>query len=231
MWKYVDDSTISETVQKNEESQIQENVDRLVKKTNEDKFQMNESKCKEIRISFAKTEKVLDPITINNSPLEVVKEAKILGLNISNNLKWNIHVTEIVKKASKRLYFLTQLKRSKVGSRELVQFFVTCIRSLIEYACPVYHDGLPDYLSNDLERIQKRAMHIIYPSLSYHAALLTTELVPLSQRRQQLTDKLFQQILNDKMHKLHKLLPDVNNTSVNLRKKSKFIMPSIKTEI
>ena len=91
-------------------------------------------------------------------------------------------------------------------------------------------DGLPDYLSNDLERIQKRAMHIIYPSLSYHAALLTTELVPLSQRRQQLTDKLFQQILNDKMHKLHKLLPDVNNTSVNLRKKSKFIMPSIKTD-
>ena len=77
---------------------------------------MNESKCKEIRISFAKTEKVLDPITINNSPLEVVKEAKILGLNISNNLKWNIHVTEIVKKASKRIYFLTQLKRSKVGS-------------------------------------------------------------------------------------------------------------------
>ena len=139
MWKYVDDSTISETVQKNEVSQIQEIVDRLVKKTHEDKFQMNESKCKEIRISFAKTEKVLDPITINNSPLEVVKEAKILGLNISNNLKWNIHVTEIVKKASKRLYFLTQLKRSKVGSRELVQFFVTCIRSLIEYACPVYH--------------------------------------------------------------------------------------------
>ena len=74
-------------------------------------------------------------------------------------------------------------------------------------------------------------MHIIYPSLSYHAALLTTELVPLSQRRQQLTDKLFQQILNDKMYKLHKFLPDVNNTSVNLRKKSKFIMPSIKTEI
>ena len=97
MWKYVDDSTIAETVQKNEVSQIQEIVDRLVKKTHEDKFQMNESKCKEIRISFAKTEKVLDPITINNSPLEVVKEAKILGLNISNNLKWNIHVTEIVK--------------------------------------------------------------------------------------------------------------------------------------
>ena len=52
MWKYVDDSTISETVQKNEVSQIQEIVDRLVEKTHEDKFQS----------------KVLDPITINNSP-------------------------------------------------------------------------------------------------------------------------------------------------------------------
>ena len=42
MWKYVDDSTIAETVQKNEVSQIQEIVDRLVNKTHEDKFQMNE---------------------------------------------------------------------------------------------------------------------------------------------------------------------------------------------
>jgi hypothetical protein len=63
--------------------------------------------------------------------------------------------------------FLTQLKRAKVGCLELVQFFKSCIRSLIEYACPVYHDGLPTYLSRDLETIQRRAMRIIYPTESY----------------------------------------------------------------
>ena len=112
----------------------------------------------------------------------------------------------------------------------LVQFFKSCIRSLIEYACPVYHDSLLEYLSKDLERIQKRAMCIIYPSIPYDEALTTAEIIPLFQRRQEITDKLFQQILNDDTHKLHKLLPTVNNTSLKLRKKCTFILPRVKTD-
>jgi hypothetical protein len=38
---------------------------------------------------------------INNAPLEVVPHAKILGLNVSDNLKWNYHVSELVKNSSK----------------------------------------------------------------------------------------------------------------------------------
>ena len=89
-----------------------------------------------MRISFTKSEKDFPHVMINNAPLEVVPHAKILGLNVSDNLKWNYHISELVKKSSKRLYFLTQLKRAKVGCLELVQFFKSCIRSLIEYACP-----------------------------------------------------------------------------------------------
>ena len=70
---------------------------------------LNERKCKEMRISFTKSEKDFPPLMINNNPLEVVPHAKILGLNVSNNLRWNYHVNELVKKSSKRLYFLTQL--------------------------------------------------------------------------------------------------------------------------
>ena len=33
---------------------------------------------------------------------------------------WNIHINEILKKASKRLYFLVQLKRAKVTRRALL---------------------------------------------------------------------------------------------------------------
>ena len=65
----------------------------------------------------------------------------------------------------------------------------------MEYACPVFHDSLPEYLSNDLERIQKRVMRIIYASASYQEALATAELAPFALRRQQLTDKLFKQII------------------------------------
>ena len=99
----------------------------------------------------------------------------------------------------------------------------------MEYACPVFHDSLPVYLSNDLERIQKRAMRIIYPSTSYQEALTIAELVPFVVRRQQLTDKLFKQISNDKTHKLNKLLPSENSSTINLRNKRKFSIPNVKT--
>ena len=38
------------------------------------------------------------------------------------------------------MYSLSQLKRSGLGTRELVQFFCTCIRPITEYVCPVFHD-------------------------------------------------------------------------------------------
>ena len=118
---------------------------------------------------------------------------------ISSNLKWNTHVSEIVKKSSKKLYFLTLLKRLGLQPNELMLFFVTCIRSLIDYACLVYHDSLPRFLLDDLEQIQKRAMQTVFPSLSYQKPLLEAGLPRLLTHRQQLTDKLFNQIKNDEL--------------------------------
>ena len=55
-------------------------------------------------------------------PIDLVTTAKTLGLNISSDLKWNCHTDSIIKKARKCLYSLPQLKRSGLGTRELVQF-------------------------------------------------------------------------------------------------------------
>ena len=46
--------------------------------------------------------------------VELVTSTKLLGFTIANDLTWNDHITEITKKASKRLYSLTQLKRAGV---------------------------------------------------------------------------------------------------------------------
>ena len=59
-----------------------------------------------------------------------------------------------------------QLKKSHVATRELLLFYITSIRSILKDSCPVFHRALPSYLSEDLERLQKRAMKIIYPELS-----------------------------------------------------------------
>lgn len=83
-----------------------------------------------------------------------------------------MHVNEVVKKAVSTLYLLRQLKRANVAPVDLLSFFVTCIRPVMEYACQVFHKSLPAYLSDELEKvIQRRASRIIYPDLSYAAAL------------------------------------------------------------
>ena len=94
LWKYVDDTTIAECVDKKEDSRIQSDVEELIAKSNQNKFQLNESKCKELRISFAKSAADFAPIVINGKAIEVVSTVKLLGLIISSDLRWNCHVAE-----------------------------------------------------------------------------------------------------------------------------------------
>ena len=145
LWKYVDDTTIAECVDKKEDSRIQSDVKELIAKSNQNKFQLNESKCKELRISFAKSAADFAPIVING---------KAVGLNISSDLRWSCHVAEISKKVASRLYFHKQLKRANIPAKDLLIFYLTCIRPVTEYACPVFHNALRAYLSAELEQLQ-----------------------------------------------------------------------------
>ena len=130
----------------------------------QNKFQIQPIKCKEMRISFkqAPSASTFDDLHINGTTIEIVDSFQLLGLTIQNNLKWDKHVEKICKKTSKCLYFLSQLKRVKVQTKELVEFYVTCIRPVLTYACEVLNFNLQDKLKSSLERIQKRAMRIIH---------------------------------------------------------------------
>ncbi|XP_028414030.1 uncharacterized protein LOC114537099 [Dendronephthya gigantea] len=153
LWKYVDDSTTSEVINKDQPSIMQAYVNEFSSKSRSDGMQLKESKCKELRISFSTVRESFDPIIINDKNIEVVQCEKLLGLTISDNLKWNKHIETVCKKISTRLYFLRQLKRAKLPSKDLLLFYVTCIRPVAEYACEVFHDSLTKYLSDDLERL------------------------------------------------------------------------------
>ena len=62
MWKFVDDTIASETIPKGNLGNIQSIVDRLVAWSSSNKFQLNEDKCKELRISSAKQQHNLNPV-------------------------------------------------------------------------------------------------------------------------------------------------------------------------
>ncbi len=228
LWKYVDDTSTAELVPKNTPSTLQNSVDEFTRKSQANKFRLNEGKCKEFRIDFSKSNNAFVPIVINNKAIEVVPSVKLLGLTLTDNLKWNAHIMEVCKKVSSRLYFLRQLKRARVPTNDLLLFYLCCTRSVVEYACEVFHYSLPQYLSNDLESLQKRAFRIICPDLSYREALERSNLPSLYNRRQSLTDELFNKLVVDSNYKLHNLLPPLNH-SLPLRNSLRFYPTICKT--
>ena len=102
------------------------------------RVKLNSGKCKKLRISFAKDEPQFASIVVAGKELERVTSAKLLGSTISSNLTWNDHISDVIKKASKRLYFLVQLKRSRVPRQNMSAFYTACIRSVLTYAAPAF---------------------------------------------------------------------------------------------
>lgn len=47
----------------------------------------------------------------------------LLVVTVTSNLSWNEHINDEVKKASKRLYCLEQVKRAKLPCKDLVLFY------------------------------------------------------------------------------------------------------------
>ena len=103
-------------------------------------------------------------------------------VHLSEDLTWAVHCDYIVKKANRRLYALRQLKKCKVPSADIVHMYRELIRSILEYASAVFAD-LPKKLACYLENVQKMALSIIWPGISYEKALDKAALSTLCDRR------------------------------------------------
>ena len=124
-----------------------------------------------------------------------------------------------------------QLKRAQITPKDLVAYYCACIRSSLDYACPVFHHSLPNYLQTDLERVQKRALACIFSVKPYAEALSIAGLVSIREHHCAITKKLFQLIANNPGNKLHHLLPNEKcQTRYNLRRPRRCTLPLAKTK-
>ena len=128
----------------------------------------------------------------------------------------------IVKKAGQRLYMLYQLKRAGITQKDLVSVYVSVVRLVLEYACPVRHTNLP-HLPDNIEVIQKRSLKCIFPGLGYSEIRRRVYLDTLNVRREYF-DKI-----KVGTNRLNYLLPDKRHTEYNIRQENVYPLPVTRT--
>lgn len=197
--------------------------------TDDNNMKLNEKKTKEMIITFKRQPSTVNPLLLNNNNIERVHSFKLLGVCLSDNLTWKDHVNNMYARASPRLYYLRQLRRCGLSNNDLLTYYQTMVRPILEYACPVWHAGLTIGESELLEHIQKRALKTIYYGLSYEAALQISHLDHLSARRERLSKKFFTTIC-DSDSKLNYLLKKRPPTNHDIRNPQLYHCPIPKTE-
>ena len=230
MYKYVDDCTIYEIISKPSTSSLQTSIDNISEWTKNNNMKLNVQKTKELRISFSKFPLTLQNLSSADTELDAVQQFKLLGVTVSSNLTWNAHINVICAKASKRLYALRILKRSGAPPKDIVTVYCSFIRPVLEYACQVWHFSLPQYLSDQIESVQRRALRIAFPEQPYENALTFTKLHKLHHRRELLCKKLYKNILTQDKNKLKELLPNPKEQKYNLRNARNFNVYKCRTE-
>ena len=84
---------------------------------------------------------------------------------------------------------LYQLKRAGITQKDLVSVYVSVVRPVLEYAGAVWHTNLPQYLSDNIEVIQKMALK--FPGLGYAEILKRVNLDTLNVRRDSICQNIF----------------------------------------
>ena len=199
--------------------------------TDENKMKLNEKKTKNMIFNFSTNKQFSTDIKVNGEVIETVREAKLLGTILSDDLKWEKNTQYLVKDSNKRMRLLHNACKFTRNTQHLKQIYMLNVRCKLEQAAPVWHHSLTKNDSASLERVQKTAVKVILKDRykSYDDALKILKLDSLEQRRDKLTLNLAKSSL--KLEKMKQLFPlNTNNHQMTIRNYEKFQVKKAKTE-
>jgi len=102
---------------------------------------INSRKTKEM-ITGPTRKQTVSPVMISEETLEQATSFKLLGVTVTDSLRWGDHVAAVTAMASKRLWLFKKLKRAGVPQSDLVYYYEAVIRPVMEYASPVWDSSL-----------------------------------------------------------------------------------------
>ena len=140
---FMDDTTLSEVSDISDHlggipiGNTQMNVDKVVQFAKDEGMELNYKKCMEMIIDFRKNVTPTNPIYVGGHNVSRTKSCKLLGIWLDRYLKWKTNTEYITKKAAKRLYLLKILKGFGASMDDLLAFYCSVIRSILEYGAEI----------------------------------------------------------------------------------------------
>ena len=145
----------------------------------------------------------LPEFVLDGHHLDLVEETRLLGVVLRSDLSWSSNTDSIVQRCNSKLWFLRRLKKLGADMEDLIDLYHKHVRSILEYAAPVWHSSLTGEDRLKLERVQKTAFHVILGDQyrSYNSALKITGSKTLFDRRRKLCLKFAKKSLKNSTFK------------------------------
>ena len=120
----------------------QEYLEEIKDWTQKQKMILNQKKTKVMIFNFTDNYRFTTRLELDNIQLEVVEKAKLLGVIISNDLKWDLNTADLVKRANARLELLRKVACFSTSIEDKKCIYMLYIRSILEQSCVVWHSSL-----------------------------------------------------------------------------------------
>ena len=105
------------------------------------------------------------PLLLNNEYINRVNTHKHLGVYLKSNLEWSEQVNQTCLKATRKLSVLRNI--NFLNRRTLDILYKVIVRSIIDYALPIYGNNLKVTELARLERLQYRAAKVVSGALHF----------------------------------------------------------------
>ena len=195
------------------------------------------SSCKTELLMVGRQTSADDQVTISiySSVIAECSSHKHLGVTISSNLNWSAHITQVIKKASRRCGLLRCMSHHLPPTISSL-LYIYHVRPIFEYASPLWHGAISAELALSLEKLQASVARAILraPWRTPKQQLLEALNWPsLRWRRAVASTCLFQQLIHapNTLPSLSKhLFPLLSSRSTrNRRKPFQIALPKVRT--
>ena len=211
-------------------TKLQNDVDTLVSWISHQYLTLNPAKCKAMLISNKKSY-APPSITINQTPIESVREFKYLGVLLTSNLSWSSHVKAVCSKARRLIGMIYRRFYKFCNTATLRQLYVSFVRPHLEYASPVWRPHLKKDIEL-LEKVQLFACKVclrMWSGCNYDTALSILNIPRLSVRHSIAQLTLLIKYHKHLCHVPPYIAPLLSISESSLRSSGSFLIPFART--